>query len=211
MNEGLEILSMQEAERKRIAEDLHDTTVQDLVYVSQQLELASMYLSQDVNQTMMELASAKSNIKKIIEDMRNTIYDLHPMAFHDIGWKSAVEKLQNDLMLKSDIRVIFNICNIDKCDSLIKITLYRIIREACQNICKHANATTMLVCMTMDKHSIFLSIEDNGIGIGEYDKTNHFGLSMIKEKVGLLSGKLSIITNEKGTTINIEIPILKNE
>lgn len=211
MNEGLEILSMQEAERKRIAEELHDTTVQDLVYVSQQLELASMYLSQDVNQTMMELASAKSNIKKIIEDMRNTIYDLQPMAFHDIGWKSAVEKLQNDFMIKSDICVMFDICDIDKCDSLMQITLYRIIREACQNIYKHANATTMLVRMKMDRHSIFLSIKDDGVGIGEYDKTNHFGLSMIKEKVSLLSGNLSIITNEKGTTINIEIPILKNE
>lgn len=211
MNEGLEILSMQEAERKRIAEELHDTAVQDLVYVSQQLELASMYLSQDVNQTMMELASAKSNIKKIIEDMRNTIYDLQPMTFQDIGWKSAVEKLQNDFMLKSDICVIFDICDIDKCDSLMQITLYRIIREACQNIYKHANAKTMLVCMKMDRHSIFLSIKDDGVGIGEYDKTNHFGLSMIKEKVSLLSGKLSIITNEKGTTINIEIPILRNE
>ena len=50
-------------------------------------------------------------------------------------------------------------------------------------------------------------IMDDGIGIGEYDRMNHFGLSMVKEKVGLLSGRLSIFTNENGTTLDITIPI----
>lgn len=207
MNERLELLAMQEAERKRIAEDLHDTTVQDLVHLSQQLELAMMYLNQDANQTRLELISAKKNIKKIIEDMRGTIYDLRPMAFDDIGWESAIEKLKSDLKSKSDINVVFDMCNIDDVDSLIKITIYRIICEACQNTCKHANADSMTVTMRRDKSRLILDIVDDGVGIGEYDETNHFGLSMIKERVGLLSGKLSILTNEKGTIIDIAIPI----
>lgn len=207
MNERLELLAMQEAERKRIAEELHDTTVQDLVHVSQQLELAGMYLNQDANMTRMEIASARKNIKKIIDDMRSTIYDLRPMAFDDIGWKSAMDKLVNDFKSKTDIDVIFKICNIDECDTLIKITIYRIIKEACQNICKHANAKMMSVIMEKKENKLYLLISDDGIGIGEYDETNHFGLSMIKEKIGLLSGKLSIMTNERGTTIHIVIPI----
>ena len=96
-NDRLEILSMQEAERKRIAEDLHDTTVQDLVHLSQQLELAILYLDKDTIQTKKELFEARNNIKKIIEDMRETIYDLRPMAFDDIGWESAIENLKNKI------------------------------------------------------------------------------------------------------------------
>lgn len=206
-NDRLEILSMQEVERKRIAEDLHDTTVQDLVHLSQQLELAILYLNKDINQTKIELSEARNNIKKIIEDMRETIYDLRPMAFDDIGWESAIENLKNNLEEKNDINVIFNICNIDNCDSLIKITIYRIIREACQNILKHANASKMVVSMKENTNNISLMIMDDGIGIGEYDRMNHFGLSMVKEKVGLLSGRLSIFTNENGTTLDITIPI----
>ena len=206
-NDRLEILSMQEAERKRIAEDLHDTTVQDLVHLSQQLELAILYLDKDTIQTKKELSEARNNIKKIIEDMRETIYDLRPMAFDDIGWESAIENLKNNLEENNDINVIFNICNIDNYDSLIKITIYRIIREACQNILKHANASNMVVNMKENTNSISLMIMDDGIGIGEYDRMNHFGLSMVKEKVGLLSGRLSIFTNEKGTTLDITIPI----
>ena len=206
-NDRLEILSMQEAERKRIAEDLHDTTVQDLVHLSQQLELAILYLDKDTIQTKKELSEARNNIKKIIEDMRETIYDLRPMAFDDIGWESAIENLKNNLEEKNDINVNFNICNIDNYDSLIKITIYRIIREACQNILKHANASKMVVNMKENTNSISLMIMDDGIGIGEYDRMNHFGLSMVKEKVGLLSGRLSIFTNENGTTLDITIPI----
>lgn len=209
MNERLELLAMQEAERKRIADDLHDTTVQDMVHLSQQLELAMMYLNQDVNQTRLELISAKKNIKKIIDDMRSTIYDLRPMAFDDIGWRSAIDKLSDELNNKSDISVIFDMCNIDDVDSLIKISIYRIICEACQNTCKHAKANSMTITMRRDKHRLILDIVDDGVGIGDYDETNHFGLSMIKERVGLLSGKLSIRTNEKGTIIDIVIPIEK--
>lgn len=200
---------MQEAERKRIAEELHDTTVQDLVHLSQQLELANMYLNQDINLSRIELAKAKKHIKKIIEDMRGTIYDLRPMAFDDIGWKSAIEKLEDDLYMKNDINVVFDVLDIEEYDSLFKITVYRIIREACQNICKHAKANTMSVTMRENNKQIILSIKDDGIGIGDYDKNNHFGLSMIKEKVKLLSGNLSIQTNEKGTMIEITIPMVE--
>lgn len=207
MNERLELLAMQEAERKRIAEDLHDTTVQDLVHLSQQLELATMYLNQDTNQTRLELVSAKKYIKKIIDDIRGTIYDLRPMALDDIGWSAAIDKLQKDLKDKSDIDVIFDMCNIDDIDSIIKITIYRIICEACQNTCKHARANSMTVTMRKDGNRLILDIVDDGIGIREYDVTNHFGLSMIKEKVDLLSGKLSIVTDGKGTIIDIVIPI----
>ncbi len=207
MNEKIELLVMQETERKRIADDLHDTTVQDLVHLSQQLELATMYLNQDVNQTRLELMSAKKYIKKIIEDMRGTIYDLRPMALDDIGWNAAIDRLKKDLKEKSDINVIFNMCNIDNIDSIIKITIYRIICEACRNTYKHANAESIIVTMRKDSKYLTLDIVDDGIGIGEYDDTNHFGLSMIKEKVDLLSGKLVIITDERGTNINIIIPI----
>lgn len=207
MNEKIEVLVMQESERKRIADELHDTTVQDLVHLSQQLELATMYMNSDLNQTRLELVSAKKFIKKIIQDMRGTIYDLRPMALDDIGWNAALDKLKKDFKEKSDINVNFNVCNIDKLESIIRITIYRIICEACRNTYKHAKAESITVTMKRNGKSLILDIVDDGIGIGEYDETNHFGLSMIKEKVDLLSGKLSIITNERGTNINIVIPV----
>ena len=61
-----DILLLQETERKRIAEALHDTTVQDMVYLSQQLELVLLYLEQDVIQARLEVITARHQIKNII-------------------------------------------------------------------------------------------------------------------------------------------------
>lgn len=89
-----DILLLQETERKRIAEALHDTTVQDMVYLSQQLELVLLYLEQDVIQARLEVITARHQIKNIIGEMRDAIYDLRPLILDDIGWDMAWERLK---------------------------------------------------------------------------------------------------------------------
>lgn len=66
MENTREILYFQEFERRRIAEGLHDTTAQELIHLSQQLELAFLYLEQDIVQAKLEMISAKKQIKTII-------------------------------------------------------------------------------------------------------------------------------------------------
>ena len=85
--ENTEMLEFREAERKRIADELHDTTVQDLICLSQQLEIAYYYMDKDPIRARLEVASSRKKIKDIINQMRETIYDLRPMAFDDISWE----------------------------------------------------------------------------------------------------------------------------
>ena len=92
-----EILLLQEAERKRIAEELHDTTVQDMICLSQQLELIFIYMDRDVIQAKLETAVARKRIKRVISEMRETIYDLRPMMIDDIGWQASFERLKDKL------------------------------------------------------------------------------------------------------------------
>ena len=92
-----DILLLQETERKRIAEALHDTTVQDMVHLSQQLELVLLYLEQDVIQARLEAITARHQIKNIISEMRDAIYDLRPLILDELGWNTAWERLRNKL------------------------------------------------------------------------------------------------------------------
>lgn len=92
-----DILLLQESERKRIAEELHDTTVQDMVYLSQQLELVMLYMEKDLTLAKLETITARKQIKHIIGGMRDTIYNLRPMIFDDIGWMAAWERLKKNL------------------------------------------------------------------------------------------------------------------
>ena len=199
-----EYLLFQENDRRRIAEELHDKTVQDLVCVSQKLELAMLYMNKDIVQSKLEVASVRKQIRNIIDEMRDIIYDLRPMSFDDIGWRAACERLQDKLSSeKPEISFHFEIEEIDTNDGIKAISIYRIISEACQNIVKHAKADYVLVSVKNKEDFIEVMIKDNGIGFDGDMEYNHFGLQFMKERVLMLSGKIDITSDSDGTCIHI--------
>ena len=200
-----EVLYFQEMERRRIANELHDNTVQELIHLSQKLELATLYLDNDLTQTKLELATSRKYIKTIIDEMRDIIYDLRPMSYDDIGWEVMINQLYESIKEKSNINVYFDIDNIFNDDNVTTITLYRIIKEACQNILKHSDADNMWVTLKSDKGKIYLKIRDDGKGFIEGGSNKHFGMQIMEERVKLLSGNMNITTSDKGTLIDIVI------
>ena len=111
MEEKKGILYLQETERRRISEELHDTTVQELVYLSQQLELAFLYMDKDPVRARVEVLSSRKYVKHIIDGIRDIIYDLHPISFDDIGWEASMARLYDTLAYNNDINIIFDIEN----------------------------------------------------------------------------------------------------
>lgn len=204
-----EILMLQEAERKRIAEDLHDTTVQDLVCLSQQLELILIYLDNNMTLARLETAAARRQVKRIIRDMRQTIYDMRPIIIDDIGWLAAFEHLRDQLMSEnSNLKICFDIDSVDCSDGVTAVTIYRIVCEGCQNIIKHSNADYAVVSVKNAENFISICIQDNGVGIGNAEKIykNHFGLQYMGERVKALSGNMIIHSDSSGTLLQIKIP-----
>ena len=122
----------------------------------------------------------KEELKDIINQMRETIYDLRPMAFDDIGWESAIDKLHHDIIDKNDINVTFDVENIKELDRISELAIYRIINEACTNVIKHAKAKHLKVEVHKVMEEIHINICDDGIGIKESDNKNHFGMTIIK-------------------------------
>ncbi|MCM1183911.1 MAG: histidine kinase [Roseburia sp.] len=207
MEEKREILYLQETERRRISEELHDTTVQELVYLSQQLELASLYMEEDPVQARLEVLSSRRYVKHIIGGIRDIIYDLRPKSFDDIGWEASITRLYDSLVYNNDIQVCFDVENPKNDDSVTLISLYRIICEACRNVLKHAQAENMWVSMKTKDGCIRLRIRDDGIGFQGREIEKHFGLQFIRERVLLLSGQMRIETGCRGTELLIDIPV----
>ena len=174
--------------------------MQELVALSQKLDLANLYFDKDVTQARLELISAKKQIKDIIEDIRNTIYDLRPMSFDDFGWDASIERLYRDVDQKSDMNVTFDIDSINSVDNVIQITVYRILREAVTNVYKHAKASRLYVTLHIQNKEIYLEIQSD-------IKENHFGMQFMREKVKLLNGSMAVDTGNTGTTVIVTIPI----
>ena len=209
-----DILLLQESERKRIAEELHDTTVQDMVYLSQQLELVMLYMEKDLTLAKLETITARKQIKHIIGGMRDTIYNLRPMIFDDIGWMAAWERLKKKFAEDyPKLEIELDIDMIDTSDGLTALSIYRIVCEGCQNIIKHSKASHIQISVKKTGSQIKILIKDDGIGMQGYDQcpSNHFGLQFIIERVKALSGKMKITSDDSGTKISIKIPMKEGE
>lgn len=209
----LSILDAQEMERQRIARDLHDTSLQNLTHLIHKVELSSLYIDQDPVRAKLELATVEKGIRKVIDEIRNSIFDLRPMSFDDLGLKETIEKLLTVLNQEKKFHIVTDIDVIattksDSSEQVRLISMYRIVQESVQNAIKHSGGNEIFIKLKDCGSEYLIYIRDNGTGYDTDEvskKEKHFGLSVINERVLFLGGKIKVNT-ENGTSIEIIIP-----
>lgn len=220
VNIGLNILELQERDRQRIARDLHDSTVQSLTSLIHKAQLCSRLVDMDPVRSKLELSTMSNTIKSVINELREIIYNLKPMSLEDLGLLLTVERYTNQLMMNHDIKIKIS-HNEEKISlrPVIKLSLFRLIQEACNNAIKHAEAKSIDLEILYKENQIDVSVKDDGKGfdinkIQDCDTQDYsrYGLSIMKERVYLLSGTMKIdSTINKGTIVTITVPISKNK
>ena len=209
----LSILDAQEKERQRIARDLHDTSLQNLTHLVHKVELGSLYIDEDPVRAKLELATVAKGIRKVIEEIRNSIFDLRPMSVDDLGLKETIEKLITVLNQDRQFRIETDIDEITVTQSnpsthVLFISIYRLIQECVQNAIKHSGGNEIIVKLKDCGSTYHIQVQDNGTGFDLVEaskKDRHFGLSVIKERVLFLGGKIKFDTDNR-TSIEMEIP-----
>ncbi len=218
--QGLHILESHEYERNRIARDLHDSSVQSLTGLVHKTELCMRLMDIDTIRVKLELQTMIETIKTVINGMREIIYDLRPMSLDNLGLTVTIDAYCLQLKKGYDIEVEYqNLTEEPELPSIYKVTLYRILQEACSNVVKHAKASKIVVSLSCEEQILKLSIQDNGVGFDVQnttepsgDKPEGFGLSMMKERVTLLGGTFQIkSTIGEGTMVSVEMPLQKKE
>lgn len=207
---NLAVLDMQESERQRIARDLHDTSLQNLAHLVHKIELASMYIDKDPLQAKLELAAVNKNLKAVIEEIRNTIFNLRPMSFDDLGLKESFERLFYKLQeMNSSFEFDIQIEEIKSDNDLVLLNIFRVVQEASLNAIKHSAGSKINVVSKQVGNTCEISVKDNGSGFSqEAIEGKHFGISIMKERVRLLGGKITIDSSEgEGTEIKMYIPL----
>lgn len=208
-----ELLNLQENDRQRIARDLHDSSLQNLTHLIHKVELASLYIDKDPTQAKLELTSISKGLKNVIEEIRNTIFDLRPMQFDDLGFKEAVVKTIEKIMEDSSIKISYSIEEINIENKSTLMNIYRIVQECMFNAVKHANAALITVNTKVKDDTFNIDISDDGEGFEMKeiltDKTkHHFGLTIMNERVKILHGTINLKSQKtKGTNIHIELPL----
>lgn len=212
LNVNLRVLDIQEKERQRIARDLHDTSLQNLAHLVHKIELSSLFIDQDPLRAKLELASINKNLREVIDEIRETIFDLRPMHFDDLGLKESFERLFFKLkQSNSGIDIKYEMDDIKCNNDLVLMTIFRIVQECCSNAIKHSRGNLLEISMKQKEDAYEVSIRDNGTGFDieevKQTKENHFGLKVMQERIELLGGTLRMKSHlGEGTSIVFDIP-----
>jgi signal transduction histidine kinase len=215
-----QLIASQEAERKRIAAEMHDSLGQRLVVIK---NLALILLRPKKTgpvddsdaQTLTEISDEASSA---ISETREISYNLRPFQLDRLGLTKAIEAMVRTTGIASGIRFTSELDNIDDVfPEDLRINFYRIVQESLGNIMKHAQATEVNVRVKRRIENVILTIEDNGRGFTPGERSplsshSGFGLTGMGERARLLGGELKVrSTPGKGTTVMFEIPLRQKQ
>ncbi len=211
-----QITRAQEEERKRIAQELHDDTVQALVVHARQIEdLGSRLDSLPKEETARSLEKLYEEASAIMQGVQRMSQDLRPAALDRLGLLPALEWLASRTAKYSGIDVQMKVIGTERrLPDEAEVVLFRITQEALRNVWKHANATAAEVIVSFDQDRTQVTIKDNGQGfelppmVSDLPRSGKLGLAGMQERAELLGGTLSISSEPgKGTTVTAELPV----
>lgn len=198
-------LIAQEAERSRIARELHDEVGQLMTGVLFQLKRIAEQATPEQQATVTE---AQATVRRSLDDIRRIAQELRPEVLDELGLARALRGLCIDFARRTDIPVG---CLLDDCvptlDPGTELALYRITQEALTNVARHANATHADVSLGRSNGSVVLEVTDDGCGIGD-GVAEGGGLRGMRERANVLGAALDVRVNARGgATIAIELPV----
>ncbi len=197
-----QLIQIQQAEQKRIAQDLHDELGGNLAALKMNLQSLPL---EDVKLTSQIIQL----IDKASDNARNIAHDLMPPEFERTSLRELLQTFFNRLNTESGIRFHFYSSGknnrFDKRDDLV---IYRIIIELTNNIIKHSGASEATVQLIYYEEQLEIMAEDNGKGFTN-TSSNGMGLSNVQSRVNYLGGSLTIDSTLHGTTIIVKLPYKK--
>ena len=203
--------TMQEKERKRIAEDIHDGL--GSVLSAAKLKLSAL---KDNNANLTEEQKEKylstlSLLDEASTELRSISHNIMPAALSKLGLIAAFENVTEKISSHSPVKIQFEAHDFDsRLEESIEMSIYRIVLELLNNTVKHAKATNAVVQLIKYPDFINITVEDNGKGF-EYEKAvidkKGIGLGNIESRVNYLKGKMDVESSlGKGTITIIDIP-----
>ena len=216
-DKDISILDIREKERQRIAMEIHDVSIQHLIYLMHKVELCSLYIDKDPEKAKVELSLVDKEFHNVIDGMRRMIFNLCPIPFSidDIELKDKLDRMIERLKRENNFNIEADIENVPCESKTLSISIYRIINECCNNAIKHSRGDRIKVSLKVKNDKYIIKVFDNGVGfdkktyedkiIDNYE--GHFGFLIMKERIQLLNGKMDFKSSNKGTIFTFEIPV----
>jgi two-component system sensor histidine kinase UhpB len=200
------VLAGQEAERLRIAQELHDQVGQELTAV---LLILSRLESRASNELRAAVAEAQDEVRSSLENVRRIAVELRPEALDDLGLVSALAVLGERLAERSLLEVDEHVApELPELSSDTELVIYRVAQEALTNVARHAGERKAELTLEGDENHLVLTVRDHGRGLTPDDLPGA-GMRGMRERAKLIGASLTVTNNPTtpGCLVRLDIPL----
>jgi signal transduction histidine kinase len=206
------VVGAQEAERQRIARELHDETGQSLTAIGMGMRAVGGTLAADPDKASQRLRELESLVDRSLNELQRLIADLRPSHLDDLGLPAALRWYAGEVQNRTPLKISVEVFGEPRAlPAAVNTALFRIAQEALTNVVRHSGAASARVRLRFRETALDLQIADDGRGfdprpIGERERPA-WGLMGIEERATLLGGKASIRSRPgEGTEIDVTVP-----
>src|SRR5215813_5451627 len=207
------LITLQEEERQRIAQELHDSTAQHLVAAS--LTLMGLRPKGRLKGEQERLWNeVEASMGEALKELRTFTYLLYPVALRDDGLQATVQQYVDGYSNRAGLAIGFKLSpKVDNLPFRTQQSLFRILQETLTNVYRHASASHVSIQLRWIARRLHLVITDNGHGAGgavereSADFRPGIGIRGIKARVDQLGGDLRIRTSSRGTRVHVVVPV----
>ncbi len=199
-------------ERREIGRELHDNVVQNLAYLNMKMEIVSRYVNDNPEIAQNEIKAVQDLVDKTVVELRRTIGEMRRPAPARRGITGQLRSIARNIEIDAsdfemDIKQVSGIQLIPE----VERAAVGIVREALQNVRKHADASSVRLEVTRRDGDLVVNVVDDGIGIDDPTKLplDHFGMVQMRELAEDLGGEISIHSEPgEGTRVEARLPLL---
>jgi signal transduction histidine kinase len=204
------LIKGQEAERERVARDLHDGLGGILSGVKFSLQnMKGNYIITEESGIL--FSKALQQLDGAISEMRRVAHNMMPESLIKFGLKTALTDFCEGISETKQLVIQLDCFGFDnRFDQTTEVTIYRIVQELVANVLKHAQAKQAIVQLVKNDRNVLITIEDDGVGfdVNQLQYNKNSGIANVKSRVNYLNGNIDIHSEkDKGTTITIEFTI----
>ncbi len=206
---ALQLINLEESERRRISQDLHDESGQSIMALMMQLKTIEGELAAGRNDVQPQVKEAIRSVAEIMKQVRQVFYQLHPPSLDTLPLNEALEAFCQTFARQTGLHVDFwSAPEVPPIPDPQAITLYRLVQEGLANAVKHAHATSVWVNLESTEGEVSLSIEDDGQGFDPQQNGRNMGLSGIQYRFQTLNGTFDLESAPgKGTRMFGSLPL----
>jgi PAS domain S-box-containing protein len=207
------LMHVQDEERRHIARELHDSAGQTLTVLGMTLARLAQLTSQGETQVAAKIVEAQTTVQQLTQEIRTASYLLHPPLLDETGLAAALQWYLDGVSERSRLSVTLTMPEgLQRFSRDAELAIFRVVQECLTNIHRHSGSKSATIHLSLAEGNISVEVRDCGKGMsaeklsGIRSNASGVGIRGMSERVRQLGGKISIQSDNSGTTVSLSLP-----